>query len=414
MSQERFIRCKHCGLPHEASRTQCPVTGVALEPRRPRSVPPPPPSGEEKFHKPPRPSGRPEQEETPSVARFYGSLIEGKYRIDELIGKGGMGAVYRAEHVRLAKPCAIKVLLRGHAPGSPQERRFYREARVAATMGHPNITEVFDVGTLDDGTPFLAMELLEGETLADRIKLEGALPIDDVVGFAEQILSGLAAAHAKGIVHRDLKPENVFLVRKPGKDEVIAKLLDFGISKNLVSEDTLSLTQTGAVVGTPFYLSPEQARGEKHDHRIDLWACGVVMYEALAGRLPFHADNYNALLIKIVSDRPTPPSVYRPSIPPAIESVVMTALAHKADERFQTADDMLVALRLARTATTAKKIHVSMDGETEPSFAQTDEMTLPALRHSQVAGGAPDDPTEISDSFSHHDLRLPKIDDTSK
>ncbi len=418
MSQERFIRCKHCGLPHEAYRETCPVTGKTIRtaPRpapgvgasRPEAAPVTrwtvdPPSREHPV----------EREDTPSVARFYGKLVDGKFRIDELIGKGGMGAVYRAEHTRLGKQVAIKVLMHGHAGGSAAEKRFLREARAAGSIGHPNIVEVFDLGKLDDGTPYLVMELLEGESLAERLRLVGAIPVGDLVWIARQILSALSAAHRKGIIHRDMKPENVFLCRRDGDPRETAKVLDFGISKNVANDDTLSLTMTGAVVGTPYYLSPEQARGDRDvDHRADIWSVGVLMYESLTGVMPFHADNYNALMIKILNDRPEAPSAIRPSIPAAVEAVVLKALASEADRRWQSAEEMLEAL--VEPAGVPQDAYPSQMTTDIDDLKRDDlpDVTVPGPSVSALHGPDADDPTEISDGFSHAALEVPKLDDS--
>ena len=303
MSQERFIRCPHCGLPHEASATECPVEGKKIERKPKKRSFEPPPSGPVWQTPIPDPDA-PIDEPSPSVTRLFGMVLDDKYRIDELIGKGGMGVVYRGEHQRLNKPVAIKILLRGHEEGSTAQRRFEREARAAGSLGHPNICQAFDIGNLPDGSPYLVMELLEGRTLADHLGLEGPLPIEQACTVLADVLSALDAAHSGSIVHRDLKPDNVFLVSDG--DGVRAKLLDFGVSKK-IDENTMRVTRTGAVVGTPSYLAPEQARGDGDvDHRADLWAAGVLLYEALTGMLPFTASNYNALLVKILTRKPTP------------------------------------------------------------------------------------------------------------
>jgi serine/threonine-protein kinase len=397
MSQERFIRCKHCGLPHEADRATCPVTGKEL--RRPRSV-----EVEVEAEQAP-------EDESPSVARFYNRLVDSKYRIEELIGRGGMGMVYRAEHTKLGKHVAIKVLTKGHTPGSPSERRFLREARAAGSIGHPNIVEVFDLGNLDDGTPYIVMELLTGETLSERLKVVGALPVPVVVRIAKEIVGALGAAHRKGIIHRDMKPENVFLVRREGAAGETAKILDFGISKTLGSADTMSLTATGAVVGTPYYLSPEQARGARQvDHRVDIWSVGVLMYEAVTGVVPFNADNYNALMIKILHDRPTPPTVFRPLVPAAVEAIILTALAHDPGDRFENADAMLEALRAAEGAARDPYLGQTATELEDMPGGQRAEATVPSLASSAIVEVGDEDPTEVSDSFSHADVKVPKLE----
>ena len=214
-----------------------------------------------------------------------------------------MGAVFEAENTALGRSVAVKVLHPAQARKKVAVKRFHQEARSAGAIGHPNICEVYDLGTLDDGSPYLVMERLVGETLADRIQSEGGLPFDDVIEVVTQVLSGLVAAHEKGIVHRDIKPENIFLTKRVGCPP-LAKLLDFGVSKMISpihneKDEDLDLTRTGMVMGTPFYMSPEQARGDRNlDARVDLYACGVILYEALTGRRPFTAANYNALLLR--------------------------------------------------------------------------------------------------------------------
>jgi serine/threonine-protein kinase len=396
-------------MPHEAKVQRCPVTGAQLlSERRPASASPPfeePPAYKwvHSLHPFSQAEGEGPAEAEPSSS-LCGRVVDGKYRIDALIGRGGMGAVYRAENIRIGKRVAIKILLKGHAKGSEAERRFVREARIAGSLGHPHICEVIDLGTLENGAPYQVMELLEGRTLAERIKLEGALSFDEVLDYAEQVLSALAAAHARGIVHRDLKPENIFLHER-GED-VVAKLLDFGVSKSLAGDHGLSLTQTGVVVGTPYYLAPEQARGDRDiDHRVDVWAMGVVLYEALTGCLPFKADSYHALLAHILHSRPRLPSEHRPQIPPAIEGIVLRALAFEPADRFASADEMRSAIREARGRASPSRRHSFRALPDAPPLVAPapTEATVRELRASQVQGG-PDDPTEVSDRLAFVDV----------
>ncbi|MEZ4251295.1 MAG: serine/threonine-protein kinase [Polyangiales bacterium] len=406
MSQERFVRCPHCNLPHEAGTTQCPVTGRAIElkPRKRASVFPP---SLEPVWKTPVPDDIDiDVDDSPSVTRLFGMVLDGKYRLDDLIGRGGMGVVYRGEHTGLRRKVAIKVLLRGHEAGSESKRRFEREARTAGNIGHPNIVQVFDLGSLPDGSPYLVMELLEGTSLADKLKIEGALPIAHACDVTVQVLSALDAAHEKGIVHRDLKPDNVFLTT-----DGQVKLLDFGVSKNVLDE-TLSLTRTGIVVGTPYYLAPEQARGERNiDHRVDLWAVGVLLYESLTGMLPFSADNYNALIAKILTQRPAPVGKVRPTISPLLEAVVMKALAFEPDGRFRDAREMRASL-LAAKDVPSREVKLGVDAVVERGKSQIAELGM-TDEHTTVMAGpvrfGGEDATEISDAFTLADL--PSITD---
>jgi serine/threonine protein kinase len=276
----------------------------------------------------------------------------GKYLVRSLLGQGGMGTVFEAEHTEMGRMVAVKVLHPSRARKKDAIRRFHLEARAAAAIGHPNICEVYDFGSLDDGSPFLVMERLVGETLAERIAVEGGLPFESVIDVLVQILSALAAAHSKRIVHRDVKPENVFLSKRPDLPPLV-KLLDFGISKMTGpvggQQDELDLTRTGMVMGTPYYLSPEQARGDRDlDTRVDLYACGVILYEALTGRRPFVAANYNALLLQILSATPRPARELRPALPGGFDTVIDRAIARDREQRYRIAADFEGALNALR------------------------------------------------------------------
>ncbi len=276
---------------------------------------------------------------------LLGQTIGGRYKVKGVLGEGGMGTVYDAEHLGLSRQVAIKVLSPSQAKKKVAVKRFQQEARAAGAIGHPNICEVYDLGLLDDGSPYLVMEKLVGQTLAERIAKEGGLPFDDVVEVVSQVLSGLVAAHEKGIVHRDIKPENIFLARRLGCPPII-KLLDFGVSKMMpefqTGEEALDLTRTGMVMGTPYYMSPEQARGERNlDGRVDVYACGVVMYEAIAGKRPFLAPNYNALLLAIINTTPRSIREVRPATPPELEAVIKRAMAKSRGDRYASAKEML-------------------------------------------------------------------------
>lgn len=356
-------------MPHDAAERACPVTGLPLptdvrsssreqraEVRRSMSEhgPPerrPPPLPFEAQHVIERgatgrssdvPEALPPKHD---LQQLLGLTIGGRYRIKGVLGEGGMGTVYDAEHLGLGRQVAIKVLSPSQARKRVAVKRFQQEARAAGSIGHPNICEVYDLGLLDDGSPYLVMEKLVGQTLAERIAREGGLPFDEVVEVIVQVLSGLVAAHEKGIVHRDIKPENIFLARRLGSPPVI-KLLDFGVSKMMpefqTGEDALDLTRTGMVMGTPYYMSPEQARGERNlDGRVDVYACGVVMYEAIVGKRPFLAPNYNALLLAIINTNPRPLREARPKTPPELEAIIMRAMAKNRANRFPSAKHFL-------------------------------------------------------------------------
>jgi eukaryotic-like serine/threonine-protein kinase len=234
-----------------------------------------------------------------------GDVIAHRYVLQRKLGEGGMGVVWVAHSTALDVDVALK-MLKPELAGTQAVDRMAREARAAAQLGHPALVRVSDFGTSEHGEPFLAMELLSGEELHVRLAREQRLPAQTAVALLLPIIDGLGIAHEKGIVHRDIKPENIFIAID-GQRRVQPKVLDFGIAK-LGQEHTVSrLTQVGAVMGSPYYLSPEQAEGlEDIDFRCDIWSIGVVLYEALTGVAPFAANNYNALMRSILRDQPTP------------------------------------------------------------------------------------------------------------
>ena len=259
--------------------------------------------------------------------------------------------VFEALHEGLGNHVAIKVLHPNQVHKKDSVQRFHHEARAAARIGHPNICEVYDVGSLGDGRPYLVMDRLVGTTLAERIKALGGLPIQEVIDTLTQVLSGLHAAHEKGIIHRDIKPENVFLTQRVGCPP-LAKILDFGVSKVMTQNgqpngfSDVEVTRTGVVLGTPYYLAPEQAKGERNlDARVDLYACGVMLYEALTGRRPFRAANYNALLIAILTSTPRPAREVRPDLPAGFGRILDKSIERDPADRYQTALEFQAALQ---------------------------------------------------------------------
>jgi len=273
-------------------------------------------------------------------------LIAGRYRLDRQIGEGGMGVVWAATDERQGTAVALKFLRPIAAglgtPATPSFdrtalRRFLREARAAMAVHHPNIVKVHEIARAEDGAPFIAMELLDGESLATRLTRAGRLPLAELARVLVQVVSAVGSAHAKGIVHRDLKPDNVFLVRGAPRDCDV-RVLDFGIAKLTASEGeaarTAGLTGTGSMIGTPFYMSPEQVFGEKDvDQRSDVWSLGVMMYECLAGQRPIAGDSAGQIFKKITSGKITPLSELLPDLPAELAELSARMLAPERAER---------------------------------------------------------------------------------
>ncbi len=276
---------------------------------------------------------------------LIGKTLSGKYTLKALVGQGGMGAVFEAEHVEIGNRVAIKVLFPEKRKNRESLARFRREARAAGTIGHPNIAKVFDIGQTEEGISYLVMEFVEGFSLADIVAREKGLDTERAVAVARQVLEALEAAHALGIVHRDIKPENVMVGRDDAGAEMV-RVLDFGISKvRPMDAETPGLTQTGTILGTPMYMAPEQARGEADmDHRIDLYAVGAMMYVMISGHSPFQASNYNALLAKILTEEPPRLDAVVEGVDPRVAAVVSRAMAREREDRFPSARDFIDAL----------------------------------------------------------------------
>jgi serine/threonine-protein kinase len=294
---------------------------------------------------------------------LIGATLGGLYHVERLIGVGGMGRVYEATHTRLGKAFAVKVLPEGRSDKPEATERFLREARSATKIEHDHIVKVVNCDSDEQHRLFIVMELLQGESLADRIA-RGPLPLDEAIEIARQTGEALQAAHDAGIVHRDLKPENIFITRKKDKDFV--KVLDFGISKIKSPEHgDPKLTATDQIVGTPLYISPELARGDARvDHRTDIYALGVILYEMITGAPPFTGDNHFQLLYKHGNEAPDPPSrrSKKAKIPPHVESAVLRALEKKPADRFERMSDFCAALEEPKTPRRARKWGLALSG----------------------------------------------------
>ncbi len=274
----------------------------------------------------------------------------GKYIITGKLGEGGMGAVYSGQHKLLGRTAAIKVLLREHVEDEQLVERFINEARAATNINHPGIVDVYDFGHQDDGSVFIAMELLQGENLAQRMSRLGPMSPAQAGLFTQQICSALHSAHDRRVVHRDLKPSNLFVVpdpQVPGGERI--KLLDFGIAKFATPGEAGSVTtKAGSMMGTPQYMSPEQCVDSSNvDHRADVYSIGCIFFEMLCGQSPFRGDTYIEVVSAQVQDQPPAPSSLQPDIPGQLDSILAKALAKDPGRRFQTARELGIAVQVA-------------------------------------------------------------------
>jgi serine/threonine protein kinase len=348
---QRFVRCRHCGLPHDADAPICPITNLPV-----REVS----GGSMQAVNPAASQGPRTTDDDPTEISSAAALAStrlaapaptfaGRYRVRGLIARGGMGVVYDAVDERINRSVAVKVLLPEFAKDTVAVARFHAEVKVLAALAHPRIVTVFDAGTTEAGEPFLVMERLEGEPLSVRIRRESALPMLDAVHVARQVLEALSATHARGILHRDLKPENVFLVRTP-ESKPSVRVLDFGVARRLFNDEGLSadatLTRAGRVVGTPSYMAFEQATGQRDlDERVDLYAVGVMLFEMLTGQLPWSAKSPVTLAIEMRTKPVLDVRVRRPEVPSWLEAATRSLLARERDHRPPDAKSALKLLR---------------------------------------------------------------------
>jgi eukaryotic-like serine/threonine-protein kinase len=290
--------------------------------------------------------------------------IAGKYQLVRMLGRGGMGSVWEATHVSIGTHVAIKFIENAAGRDAEAQRRFHNEACAAAKLQSRHVIQVYDHGVTESGEPYLVMELLRGEPLDARLTKVGRLSLRETAGIVAQICRALTRAHAEHIVHRDLKPENIFLVRELDSDEEVVKVVDFGIAKfSSGGPGPGSGTQTGALLGTPYYMSPEQAHNSKTvDHRSDLWAVGVLTYRCVVGKLPFDSDSFVDLMFQIVNGPSPVPSKHAPGLPDAFDAWFAKAVARSADERFQSPAEMAQTLAaMAGTPEAALVTGVSTD-----------------------------------------------------
>lgn len=308
----------------------------------------------------------------PSARALLGSLVDGRYEVLSVIGEGGMGIVYEVRHRALGKRFALKALRPQLAREPEIAARFIQEARTAAAVSHPGLVEITDFGRLGSGQVYFVMELLEGQSLARLLKKFGRLPAERALPIVRQVAFALKAAHDSGIVHRDLKPDNIHVGRGDGGCDAI-KIVDFGLAKIVGSA---GLTRAGKVFGTPHYMSPEQAAGDVVDHRADIYALGVVMYEMFTGQLPFEADSYAGILGKHLETPPTPPSELNPELKAlgGLESVILRALEKRPGARYASLAGLLS--HLDRTVPSPPSFRAAL----EPAASRRSERALDSAR----------------------------------
>lgn len=339
--------CPQCGQHFSADGRFCPFDGEPL-----RSAP-------ERDHR---------------ADPLLGSIVDERYEICAVIGEGGMGVVYSARHCALGKRFALKALRKDLATDGEIAARFMQEARTAASVSHPGLVEIIDFGTLPTGQPFFVMELLEGQSLSQLVRRGGPVPAGRAIDIVRQIAEALGAAHERSIVHRDLKPDNIHIsAGVGGRDRVT--IVDFGLAKVIGAS---RLTRAGMVFGTPHYMSPEQAQGDPTDHRADIYALGVVMYEMFTGRVPFEADSYMGVLTKHMFMAPTPPSqlvgIDKLGV---LEDIILRCLEKKPDHRYQTLRELSQDLDLALNPTGPRPLATTRRRRGTPRSLLADELELP-------------------------------------
>ncbi|MCS6886488.1 MAG: protein kinase [Acidobacteriota bacterium] len=318
--------CPRCHSKYEDSATVCSHDGLKLE-----SMP---------------------EQNTKLFDELVGKVLAGRFKILSKLGQGGMGAVYKAEQLRMNRICAVKVIPPELAKDREAIERFDREAKMAALINDQHAVTVYDFGETEDGMYFLAMEYVEGETLSRILRREGLLPLSRVIPIVQQASQALHAAHSQSIVHRDLKPDNIMIAKKEGRDYV--KILDFGIAKFLADDRGNNITRTGFVVGTPLYMSPEQLSGDPVDPSSDVYSFALIVYQMLTGGFPFSGDSAQALMIRRLTEDPLPIKAVNPNvdIPANVEAVLLTALAR--DRKHRTASIKVFAEQFIQAANLAR------------------------------------------------------------
>ena len=304
--------------------------------------------------------------------KYIGSMLGGRYQIEEIVGVGGMAVVYRARDTILGRDVALKVLKKEFAEDPDIRNRFSIESRAVAKLSHHNIVSVFDVGS-EDGTDYIVMELIEGITLKQYLQRKGHLSWEETIFFAEQVARALMHAHSRGIIHQDVKPQNVIILR-----DGTAKLTDFGIASFAAAQETRVVQEA---IGSVHYISPEQAKGSKIDYRTDLYSLGVMMYEMLTGKLPFEGETALQIVMQHINEVPIIPSAFVPGIPKGMDDIVMHAMSAHISRRYESAEKMYEDMEVLRSDPNARFHYVASEdssGETQIIGADIQRAAAPS------------------------------------
>jgi serine/threonine-protein kinase len=341
-----------------------------------------------------------------------GDILAGKYRVESVLGVGGMGIVVEATHLELLEPRAIKLMLPEALESRESVERFLREARAASRLKSEHVARVHDVGHLDDGAPYMVMEFLEGTDLRTQVKERGRIPVDEATLYALQVCEALAEAHANGIVHRDLKPANLFLAVRPDGAPCV-KVLDFGVSK-IIGANDFEMTRTQTILGSPSYMSPEQMRSARTvDARTDIWSLGVILYRMITGQLPFRGENMTELVASVLSSKVVLPSRVVEGLPKGLDEVVLRCLERDLDKRYANVGELSSALlpfapeigQLSAERVARVLAGISLGGDTLPGGRRSSKGNISAPILPRAVSGTPSPWSSPAETPGHISMR---------